>query len=267
MKKLITSKTYLIVSILFCSDTFKRSCRHPRSTCLLRFQQNSSYSQKKNGRIKNIEGDGEQQNTERENGKYRDLSVIGMHTDKPTLWIMFLSLSALIIVFLVKTNPLISVRLQSAGMFIANSWKKHIKERVSRQASKLHLYHCHLLWVAHGVENPEQKTERSRVIEVKNVHQRERKKKKKIVLNTPHQVVPVRTHCHPLIGSFLIPLPHDASPLMGECQGAKSLRGLTGTESKQAPTLPADNLASPSTHRRKNIQKHGPIAPVCTTGA
>lgn len=75
----------------------------------------------KNGRIKNIEGDGEQQNIERENGKSRDLSVIGMHTDKPTLWIMFLSLSTLIIVFLVKTNPLISVRLQSAGMFIANS--------------------------------------------------------------------------------------------------------------------------------------------------
>lgn len=25
------------------------------------------------------------------------------------------------------------------------------------------------------------------------------------VLNTPEQVVPVRTHCHPLIGSFLIP--------------------------------------------------------------
>ncbi|KAI9524069.1 hypothetical protein NQZ68_021031 [Dissostichus eleginoides] len=48
---------------------------------------------------------------------------------------------------------------------------------------------------------------------------------------------------------------------MGRCQGAKSLRGLTGTESKQAQMLPADNLASPSTHRRKNIQKHGPTAP------
>lgn len=34
----------------------------------------------------------------------------------------------------------------------------------------------------------------------------ERKKKGKMaVLNTPDQVVPVRTHCHPLIGSFLIP--------------------------------------------------------------
>lgn len=32
-----------------------------------------------------------------------------------------------------------------------------------------------------------------------------KKKDRKSVLNTPHQVVPVRTHCHPLIGSFLIP--------------------------------------------------------------
>lgn len=41
---------------------------------------------------------------------------------------------------------------------------------------------------------------------------------------------------------------------MGRCQSAKSLRGLPGTESKQAQTLPADNLASPSAHRHKSIQ-------------
>lgn len=72
----------------------------------------------------------------KENGKSRDLSVSAMNTDKPALWIMFLSLRALITVFLVKTNPLVSEHLQSAGMFTANSWKKH-KKRVSRQADPL----------------------------------------------------------------------------------------------------------------------------------
>lgn len=57
----------------------------------------------------------------KENGRSRDLSVMAMNSDKPTLWIMFLSLSALITVFLVKTNPLTSVHSQSAGMFIENS--------------------------------------------------------------------------------------------------------------------------------------------------
>lgn len=36
---------------------------------------------------------------------------------------------------------------------------------------------------------------------------RRKEKDRKSLLNTPHQVVPVRTHCHPLIGSFLIPPP------------------------------------------------------------
>lgn len=63
----------------------------------------------------------ENRDIERENGRSRDLSVMPMNTDKPTLWIMFLSLSTLITVFLVKTNPRASAHLQSAGMFVANS--------------------------------------------------------------------------------------------------------------------------------------------------
>lgn len=41
------------------------------------------------------------------------------------------------------------------------------------------------------------------------------------VLNTPHQVVPVRTHCHPLIGSFLIPPTTRCQRIDGEVSGCQ----------------------------------------------
>lgn len=51
---------------------------------------------------------------------------------------------------------------------------------------------------------------------------KERKKKRKMaVLNTPHQVVPVRTHCHPLIGSFLIPPATRCQRIDGEVSGCQ----------------------------------------------
>lgn len=50
----------------------------------------------------------------------------------------------------------------------------------------------------------------------------ERKKKRKTaVFNTPHQVVPVRTHCHPLIGSFLIPPTTRCQRIDGEVSGCQ----------------------------------------------
>lgn len=123
----------------------------------------------KDRQIKNIEGGWriaeKNRDREKENGRSRDLSVMAMNTDKPTLWIMFLSLSALITVFLVKTNPLVSVHLQSARMFIANSWKKHTKRGCQGRQTHSHLYHCHLLWAAHRVENAGEKTERGRKTE------------------------------------------------------------------------------------------------------
>lgn len=45
--------------------------------------------------------------------------------------------------------------------------------------------------------------------------------KEKAVLNTPHQVVPVRTHCHPLIGSFLIPPTTRCQRIDGEVSGCQ----------------------------------------------
>lgn len=41
------------------------------------------------------------------------------------------------------------------------------------------------------------------------------------VLNTPRQVVPVRTHCHPLIGSFLIPPTTQCQRIDGEVSGCQ----------------------------------------------
>lgn len=78
--------------------------------------------------------------------------------------------------------------------------------------------------------------------------------------------MPVTTHCHPLIGSILIPSPAQCQPIDGGCQSANSLRGLTGTKSKEAQMLPADNLASPSTRRRKNIQNMAPQLPPIAPG-
>lgn len=40
-------------------------------------------------------------------------------------------------------------------------------------------------------------------------------------LNTPKQVVPVRTHCHPLIGSFLIPPTTQCQHIDGEVSGCQ----------------------------------------------
>lgn len=41
------------------------------------------------------------------------------------------------------------------------------------------------------------------------------------VLHTPEQVVPVRTHCHPLIGSFLIPPTTHCQRIDGEVSGCQ----------------------------------------------
>lgn len=145
----------------------------------------------------------------KENGRSRDLSVMAMNTDKPTLWIMFLSLSALITVFLVKTNPLASVHLQSAGMFIENSWKNRTKSGCQGRQTHSHLCHCHPLWVAHGVENAGGERHRGKSWRAyAGMKERKKERERMAVLNTPEQVVPVRTHCHPLIGSFLIPPYH-----------------------------------------------------------
>lgn len=46
-----------------------------------------------------------------------------------------------------------------------------------------------------------------------------KKEKEEAVLNTPHQVVPVRTHCHRLIGSFLIPPTTRCQRIDGEVSG------------------------------------------------
>lgn len=197
---------------------------------------------------------------QREDGKSRDLSFIAVHAGEPVLCIVF-----------VNECSNHSVRSQNPSSHIckpATCWdvynkqlKETCKESVSRHAERSRTINTD----AHYEQKLKQKRETE---SLKRMYSKELKEeiKKKAVLNTPHQVVPVRTHCHPLIGSFLIPLPHGASVLMGRWHCAKSLRGLTGTESKQAQTLPADNLASPSIHRRKNIQKHGPIARACYTG-
>lgn len=137
-----------------------RSCRHPANrethtdTRWQRFPLNSSYTWERQT-DQEYRGGGwrtaeENRDIERENGRSRDLSVMPMNTDKPTLWIMFLSLSTLITVFLVKTNPRASVHLQSAGMFVANSWKKRTKRGCQGRQSQSHLYHCHPLWIAHS---------------------------------------------------------------------------------------------------------------------
>lgn len=68
-----------------------------------------------------MEGSGRKTDSEKEKGKFIDLSVMVMNADKPTPWITFLSQSPLITVFLVKTNPLASEHLQSASMFTTNS--------------------------------------------------------------------------------------------------------------------------------------------------
>lgn len=48
-----------------------------------------------------------------------------------------------------------------------------------------------------------------------------KKEDRKSVLNMPHQVVPVRTHCHPLIGSFLIPPTTRCQCIDGEVSGCQ----------------------------------------------
>uniref|UniRef100_A0AAV2MA27 Uncharacterized protein n=1 Tax=Knipowitschia caucasica TaxID=637954 RepID=A0AAV2MA27_KNICA len=53
-------------------------------------------------------------------------------------------------------------------------------------------------------------------------------------------------------------------PIDGRCRGANSLRGLTGTKSKQKQKLPADNLANPSTWRTAScdaFERSSVIAP------
>ena len=119
--------------------------------------------------IKNIERRWRVALKNRQNGRSRDLSVMAMNTDKPTLWIMFLSQSSLITVFLVKTNPLISERSQNAGMFIANSWKEHTK-RVSRQADPLTSLPLSL-----DVRGKMQRKRQNERKEFESVHQAERK--------------------------------------------------------------------------------------------
>lgn len=60
--------------------------------------------------------------------------------------------------------------------------------------------------------------------EVESVHHAEKKREreeKMAVLNTPEQVVPVRTHCHPLIGSFLIPPSTQCQCIDGEVSGCQ----------------------------------------------
>lgn len=68
------------------------------------------------------------------------------------------------------------------------------------------------------------------------------------VLSTLKQVLPVRIHRHPLIGSFLIPRRMCTSVLIGGCQRANSLPGLTGTESKQKQTLPCRQSGKERAH-------------------
>lgn len=78
--------------------------------------------------MKNIGGVGkrrksrqkERERKERKTGKSGDLSVRPMRSDRQTLRIMFVSAGALITVFLVKTNPLISAHFQRAAVFTAN---------------------------------------------------------------------------------------------------------------------------------------------------
>lgn len=54
---------------------------------------------------------------------------MAMNSDKLTVWIMFLSLSSLIAVFLVKTNPPISVHLQSAVFMAKKTTKRGCQGR------------------------------------------------------------------------------------------------------------------------------------------
>lgn len=68
------------------------------------------------------------------------------------------------------------------------------------------------------------------------------------VLSTLKQVLPVRIHRHPLIGSFLIPRRMCTRVLIGGCQRANSLPGLTGTESKQKQTLPCRQSGKERAH-------------------
>lgn len=49
----------------------------------------------------------------------------------------------------------------------------------------------------------------------------EKRTRNMALLNTPHQVVPVRTHCHPLIGSFLIPPTTRCQRIDGEVSGCQ----------------------------------------------
>lgn len=135
---------------------FWRSRRHPANTRWQRFQLNSGYMGKRQTDEEYRRGwkpAEENTDTERENGKSGDLSVTAMHTDRQTLWIMFLSLGALITVFLVKTNPLVSVHFQSAAMFIANGWKRCTKGGCQGEQTQSHFYHCQPLRVRHGGEN------------------------------------------------------------------------------------------------------------------
>lgn len=90
---------------------------------------------KKTRQIKTIGRDGgkrkqqwEKKQTEKERerkregtGKSGDLSVRAMRSDRQTLRIMFVSAGALITVFLVKTNPLVSAHFQRAAVFTANA--------------------------------------------------------------------------------------------------------------------------------------------------
>lgn len=179
-----------------------------------------------------------------------------MHSDKPTLWIMFLSLGALITPFLVQ-NP--SHLCRRGG------------ERNARRAKASRRAHASAIIAPQGGKGRAAKTARG---------DQKRKKKRPFLENTPRpgsacqntspspnwvvldtpipRPPPPPTPLHP---------PRGASVLMGGGVGwgvARSLRGLAGTESKPTPTLPADNLAEPE---RENIRTRGPSAPASTAGA
>lgn len=138
-------------------------------------------------------------------------------------------------------------------------------QTAKRSTQKEHVRQCKRIHVS-TTDNP---SEEHRVHHVKGEMVLEQEKEKGQKVSFKH--TPPGSACQNTLPSsnwviFDTPLQRGASVLMARCYGAKSLRGLPGTESKQAQTLPADNLANPSAHRHKNIQKHGPIAPACTTG-
>lgn len=77
------------------------------------------------------------------------------------------------------------------------------------------LWSCHWMWK----ENTEEKTERPVVKCSEN--RWGKKEANEALLNTPEQVVPVRTHCNPLIGSFLIPLSTQCQRIDGKVSGCQ----------------------------------------------